>query len=140
MRSQIGLSLLAAAAAACGGSSGPVGNSGAPPGSQVLDISMTNSGVSTFAFSPASPMIKVGTMVRWTNNGTVTHTTTSDASVNPAWTSGDLAAPVPGGGYGGGGGTPGGSYSVTFNQAGSYPYHCTYHGAQGMTGTITVTP
>ena len=139
MRISVGCSLILVAA--CGGGAGPTGSGGnPPPGAQIVNVSMTDNGVSTFVFSPASPPpIKVGTIVRWTNNGTVTHTTTSDAGVTPAWSSGDLAAPTPGGGYGGGG-TPGGSYSVTFTQPGSYSYHCAYHAAQGMTGTITVTP
>jgi copper binding plastocyanin/azurin family protein len=38
------------------------------------------------------------------------------------------------------GNTPAGSYSRTFSTPGTYQYHCTFHTAQGMTGTITVTP
>jgi plastocyanin len=38
------------------------------------------------------------------------------------------------------GSTPGQTYQRTFNTAGTYTYHCSFHGAQGMTGTITVTP
>lgn len=34
--------------------------------------------------------------------------------------------------------TPTGSYSLTFDQPGTYAYICALHVAQGMTGTITV--
>ena len=62
-----------------------------------------------------------GTTVCWTNDGQTTHTSTSDTGV---WDSSFLA--------------PGESFSFTFNNTGSFPYHCTIHAAQ-MTGTITVT-
>jgi plastocyanin len=34
------------------------------------------------------------------------------------------------------------SFSYTFNTAGDFPYHCTFHGGpggEGMAGTVTVT-
>jgi plastocyanin len=33
---------------------------------------------------------------------------------------------------------PGTSKTTTFNTAGPFGFHCTYHAAMGMTGTITV--
>jgi plastocyanin len=33
---------------------------------------------------------------------------------------------------------PGTSKTTTFNTAGTFGFHCTYHAAMGMTGTITV--
>ena len=92
-----------------------------------------------FAFSPASLPIKVGTTVKWMNNGPSARTTTSDAG---AWNSGTLSAPSSGGSYGGG--ATGGSYQFTFNAPGTYGYHCALHPPSspqyaGFTGTITVT-
>jgi len=72
--------------------------------------------------------IPIGTKVTWTNNdpSPIRHTTTSDPSVVPAFDSGPLSHGV--------------SFSVTFDQAGVFPYHCSFHGSpgSGMHGTITV--
>ncbi|MBI4410421.1 MAG: carboxypeptidase regulatory-like domain-containing protein [Gemmatimonadetes bacterium] len=79
-------------------------------------------------FSPAVDTVVVGTTVKWTNNGNVAHTTTSDAST-PVW-DGNLST--------------GGSFQFTFTQAGSFPYHCEIHsckasqGCSSMNGTIVV--
>jgi plastocyanin len=71
--------------------------------------------------------VRVGTAVTWTNNdGNVAHTTTSDDGV---WDSGLLSG--------------GGTFNVTFDQPGVYPYYCQPHGGpggQGMSGTIIVIP
>lgn len=58
---------------------------------------------------------------RWTNNDTITHTTTQNAPLS-LWNSGHLNG--------------GSSFSKTVNFAGSYPYHCAIHSS--MTGTIKV--
>jgi len=82
--------------------------------------------IQDFTFSPASATIKVGQTVSWTNHGPSNHTTTSDAG---AWDSATLSA-------------SGGTFSKTFNTAGTYPYHCKIHPPAiypGFTGTITVT-
>ena len=112
------------AAAACGG--------GMSSNAQVT--------IRDFSFSPSTMQIKAGTTVTWTNNGTMSHTTVSD---NGVWTSGTLAPPSGGGGYGGG--TAGQSFPFTFNTPGSYPYHCSLHPPTqsqyaSFVGTITVTP
>ena len=73
------------------------------------------------SFSPSTMTVKRGTTVIWKNNDSYTHTSTSDTGV---WNTGDI--------------TPGSSKSVTFNTAGTFPFHCYYHQAMGMTGTITV--
>lgn len=117
---------------ACSNSSGsslttPTGGPGA-----------ANITIQDFSFSPATLTVKVGTTVKWTNHGPSAHTTTSDMG---AWSSGTLSAPGGGGGYGGG--SAGGSFQFTFNQAGTYGYHCSIHPpAQypGFTGTVMVTP
>jgi len=81
----------------------------------VEDVSIAN-----FAFDPQTITITVGSAIKWTNNDTVTHTSTSDTNV---WDSGNIA--------------PTDSYTHTFNTAGSYPYHCAIH--TNMHGTVVVT-
>ncbi|MCL6524645.1 MAG: cupredoxin family copper-binding protein [Thermoflavifilum sp.] len=72
-----------------------------------------------YAFSPASLTVTKGTTVKWTNNDPVTHTVTDD---NGKFDSGNL--------------TSGKTYSYTFNDTGTYHYHCSIH--TNMKGTITV--
>jgi plastocyanin len=71
------------------------------------------------AFNPATLNVQVGTTVTWINKDSVTHRVVSDTGL---FSSGDL--------------TTGMSYNYTFNQTGSYPYHCSIH--PSMTGTIVV--
>ena len=75
--------------------------------------------IQNMAFNPQTLDIKVGTTVTWINNDTVTHDVVIDSGL---FTSGNL--------------THGMSYNYTFNQTGSYPYHCAIH--PSMTGTIVV--
>jgi len=129
-------------AAACGGSS-PTGG-GNPPAVQNV-IMNDHAGVAPYAYAPATVTVKVGTTVKWTNNGGTAHTATSDATPQPIWNSGTVlpagsASCPPTDPYCQPGGTPAGTYQVTFNSPGTYQYHCEFHGPQGMTGTITVTP
>jgi plastocyanin len=84
----------------------------------------TNLGANTiaiqnFAFNPATLTVKAGTTVTWTNLDSTNHPVASDTGV---FNSGTL--------------NNGQSYSFTFNQTGSYPYHCTVH--PSMTGTVIV--
>ena len=72
------------------------------------------------AFIPQSDTITVGDSVRWTNNGAVPHTSTSDTK--SSWDSGTL--------------DPGESFTFQFESDGVYPYHCTFH--PSMAGTIVV--
>jgi plastocyanin len=72
-----------------------------------------------FAFVPSAINIAVGDTVKWTNNDTPPHTSTSDTAV---WDSGTL--------------NNGDTYEFTFNTADSYPYHCDIH--PSMTGTVNV--
>jgi plastocyanin len=64
-----------------------------------------------FAFSVSSLNVAEGTKVTWTNNDATTHTVTAD---DDSFNSGDIA--------------PGQTYSRTFTEAGTYNYHCIYHG------------
>jgi predicted lipoprotein with Yx(FWY)xxD motif/plastocyanin len=72
-----------------------------------------------FAFTPSSVTVKVGTTVTWTNQDGTDHTVSSDTSVF-SWR---LDA-------------NGGTFSYTFNQVGTFPYHCAIH--PSMTGKIIV--
>ena len=64
----------------------------------------------TFAFSPKTLKVKVGTTVTWKNMTMVSHTSTSDTGV---WDSGILA--------------PGGSFKFKFTTKGTFTYHCNIH-------------
>lgn len=71
------------------------------------------------AFSPSTLTITTGTTVTWTNKDAATHTVTSDT---PLFDSGNVAA--------------NGTYSYTFNNAGTFAYHCNIHPT--MKATIVV--
>ncbi len=73
-----------------------------------------------FAYHPADLTIPAGTAVTWTNKDSAPHTSTSDDSV---WDSGPLSQ--------------GDSYTHTFDQPGTFNYHCAIH--TSIKGTITVT-
>lgn len=75
--------------------------------------------ISGFAFSPQTLTIAKGTTVIWTNNDSPTHTVTSDTGV---WDSSNLST--------------GKSFSFTFNQVGTFAYHCNIHSS--MTAKIVV--
>jgi len=74
-----------------------------------------------FDFSPSSVAINLGDTVRWTNQGSISHSSTSDSAL---WDSGLLS--------------PGQQFQHTFNAVGSFPYHCTPH--PFMVGTVAVKP
>jgi plastocyanin len=73
-----------------------------------------------FAFRPRVTDVSRGTRVRWTNRGSVSHTTTSNGGI---WDSGSIA--------------PGGTFSRVFRNAGTFRFHCTIH--PDMKGKIVVT-
>jgi len=62
------------------------------------------------AFSPVTLTVTAGTTVTWTNKDAMAHTVTSDSTL---FVSGNIVA--------------NGTYSYTFNSAGTYPYHCAIH-------------
>jgi len=70
-------------------------------------------------YAPTIYNVTVGATVTWVNHDGSTHSVTED---NGLFDSG----PIP----------PGGSFSYTFTQAGTYQYACSYH--PWMTGTILV--
>jgi plastocyanin len=89
-----------------------------PAGSSV-SIVANSSTLTTTAYNPNPINIARGSTVTWVNNDTTTHTSTSDTGL---WNSGNLA--------------PGANFTMTFQNAGSFPYHCTQHA--NMIGTVVV--
>lgn len=120
---------------ACGGSTPTaVSSGGRPGGGPTPNATVT---IQDFSFSPETVTVKVGQMVEWDNHGPSGHTATSDSS--GVFNSGTLSAPG-GGAYGG---TAGGSFQHTFNQAGTFAYHCSLHPPSAypnFRGVVVVTP
>lgn len=84
-----------------------------PPNNTVVMGSMS--------FDPSSLTVPSGTTVTWRNDDGAAHTSTSDST---GWDTGNMPA--------------GATRTTTFNTVGTFRYHCTYHRAMGMVGTITV--
>ncbi len=83
-------------------------------------------------FSPSTITINVGDSVTFTNSGG-THNVVSDTAGLFRCANGCDGA--------GGNGNPspdGWTSTVTFNQAGTFGFHCDVHGAMGMRGSVTV--
>lgn len=78
-------------------------------------------------FVPATLTVSVGDSVTWCFNGRNIHTVTEGTLGNPTplFDSGNKNS---------------GSFGYRFTSAGTFPYHCIPHFAQGMTGTVTVQP
>ena len=85
--------------------------------------------MSNFSFQPVALTINAGDSVRWTNQDSVSHTVTSGTNCqdNGVWTSSEFLS-------------NGQTFSLTFSQAGTYPYFCSPHCFLGMTGTVLVSP
>lgn len=79
--------------------------------------------IENMAFVPANITVKKGTKVTWTNKDDVGHTVTSDNDSQVVFDSPLL--------------TKGQSFSFTFNEVGTFNYHCQPH--PQMTGSVTVT-
>lgn len=94
---------------------GEPGTDGEEP-AQEYDVTMES-----IEFNPPNITIEVGSTVTWTNEDPVEHTTTAD---NGEWDSGLMAQ--------------GDTFNHTFEEAGTFTYHCIPHQSQGMTGTIIV--
>ena len=71
------------------------------------------------AYSPSPLTITVGSTITWTNADTLTHTVTSDTG---AFDSSSIA--------------PGAKFSFTFQNKGTFPYHCSPH--PSMVGSVVV--
>lgn len=80
----------------------------------------SNVSIVDFRFAPATITVRMGQTVVWRNNGSASHTTTSDAGL---WDSETL--------------NPGQTFPRTFATAGTFTYHCEIH--PSMRGSIVVT-
>jgi plastocyanin len=85
----------------------------------------------SLTFSPRNLTINAGDTVTFVNAGGTHNVAADDGSFRCAQGCD---------GAGGNGNPNAGNWTstVTFNDAGSFPYHCEVHGAMGMTGSITV--
>lgn len=81
-----------------------------PPPPSMVVVTITTDSSGSFAFSPQTLNIKVGTTVTWKNNTVAPHTVTSDTGAFGSQTI-----------------SPGGTYSFKFTQAGTFTYHCMIH-------------
>jgi plastocyanin len=90
-------------------------------GSRLAVTSLKGVKIINFAFKPKTITIAKGTKVKWTNSGSVNHTTTSNKGL---WDSGVLA--------------PGATFGHVFRKVGTFKYHCTIHPTL-MRGKIVVT-
>lgn len=104
----------------CGGGqpSPPSAETPEPPMQGPVEVAMRGS-----QFQPAEITIAAGRTVVWTNHDSLPHTVTAGPRGNP---SGLFDAQV----------EPGGEFSFTFAEPGSYEYYCSIH--PGMDGSVVV--
>jgi plastocyanin len=108
--------IIATAVVAALGCSGGDNNPTQPSGNNGSTVAVVND-----QFNPATITVAAGTTITWQwNSGGVTHNVTFQDGT----TSGDMSS---------------GSFPRTFQTAGNFPYRCTIHAAQGMTGVVNVT-
>ena len=137
------LLLTAAAVVACGGgTAAPAGGAAAPAGGAAAPaaggaasgtaVKMTDDN----KFDPAAITIAKGATVTWTNSSTMVHSVTDD----PAKAAVKADAQLPEGAQAWDSSLlqPGGTFSHTFDVAGTYKYFCIPHESLGMLGTVTV--
>ena len=105
--------------AACGSSSSSSTPSTPSPTSASVSIVPGARTLTTTAYSPNPLTIARGTTVVWMNNDSSTHDQVSDSGV---FNTGSVA--------------PGAQASFTFQNAGTFPYHCGIH--PNMVATIVV--
>jgi plastocyanin len=105
-----------------------LGVSAAPPAQAPASASVapntTTVHMVDFQFQPKTLTVKKGTTVVFVNLDTAKHTVTED---DGKFNSKDVL--------------PGESFSFTFNETGTFPYHCEFHGDRGgvdMAGTVVV--
>jgi plastocyanin len=113
--------IVALLAAGCGGDGGGAAAGGQPAETTAAPAPASGAvRIAGFAFDPGSLRAEAGQSVTWTNQDDAPHTVTAD---DGAFDSGNLAG--------------GEEFSFTFDQAGTFAYHCNIH--QSMKGTVTVT-
>jgi plastocyanin len=98
----------------------PTSQTSPPPSSSQNQTTANKVDIKNMIFTPAQVTVKKGETVTWTNNDSTAHTVTADKGTGPD--SGTIQ--------------PGGTYSYTFNDAGSFQYHCVFHSS--MHGTVVV--
>ncbi|HWL34786.1 MAG TPA: plastocyanin/azurin family copper-binding protein [Frankiaceae bacterium] len=91
---------------------------GAKPGGNEVLATITNK------FEPGTLNVKKGTKVTWTAEGTHSVTSGSDGKEDPK---GPMKGPI-----------NFTTYSVTFKEAGTFPYYCIPHVSLGMVGEVVV--
>lgn len=131
MKNNLILSVLAIAVmSACGNNTNtpapanPAAPGTNPPASSVtVNIPVNAVGMGPAAYGVNPLVITPGTTVTWVNQASMLHSSTSD---NGVWDSGVLST--------------GQNFSFRFNTPGTFPYHCSVHGAISMSGTIQVGP
>lgn len=101
-----------------------------PPGGTALPVTV-NLDMKNFSHQDAT--VPAGTTIVWTNGDAVQHTVTSGSPSDP-----DAGSVFDSGADSSDWVVGGATYSLTFNEAGVFPYYCWIHGAS-MSGTITVT-
>ncbi|MGH7698984.1 MAG: cupredoxin domain-containing protein [Gemmatimonadales bacterium] len=115
----------AVAAAACGGDGDGYGTGNNPnpnpTGCAGQGAAVVVNATSGRRFSPDSILITTGQTVCWQNTSTLSHTVTSDTGtvLNGSLGSGAI-------------------YVKTFTAAGTVPYHCIPHQADGMVGKVVI--
>jgi len=117
----------------CGGAGGGGDSSGGT--TTTISIISGASSACTSAYSPDSITISVGETITWENNDTIDHTVTSTSDIGPACTEGGgstTGLPLNSGII-----AAGGTFSHTFDTAGTYHYVCTISGHL-MRGTVIV--
>jgi plastocyanin len=120
----LSLRLLAAvcalgAASACGSGSTPSSPTPTTGGGTPIVIPSGAQSKGSAAYAPDTLTVAVGTTVAWTNTDAISHTVTSDTS---AFNSGTLG--------------PNAAFTFTFQNAGTFAYHCAIH--PGMVGSVVV--
>ena len=111
----------------CGGGGGKKANENGeakPPAAGSLSAPLSGQApvdIVNFAFEPQKVFVKPGTTVTWTNKDTTIHDIKDTSPLNTAQSK-DL--------------NKGDTFSITYNQPGTYSYICGIH--QYMTGTVEV--
>lgn len=80
-----------------------------------------------YAFLPQTLTVKKGTVITWENRDNANHQAVADSQPVTVYTN-SLKTNIM---------YPGQTWSFTFDEIGTYPYHCSLH--PSMTGTIIVT-
>ena len=120
---------VALALAACSGTgTAPPTTAGAPgattsagaPCADSTEAGTVQANIVNLTFDPSTISAKVGDVITWTNGDTAPHKVALDDG------SCAMSDNIPGGG----------SKSLVFSAAGTFPFHCAVH--SNMTGTITI--